>query len=100
MQPSAFDVAKTTPWSPWRDRIITNIIMVMSAIIFYTIRCTVKTELAVTSIRKPTYIKQPNRMFPNFISVLIFISVKQPPAFSSHFLCFTRVAAKHRFDCT
>ena len=52
---------------------------------------TVKPELAVTSIKQPTCHKQPNRMFPNF--VLISTSAKQPPALSSHYLCFPWVAA-------
>ena len=60
---------------------------------------TVKPVLAVTSIKQPTCLKQPNKMFPNVKFVLIFISVKQPPALSSHYLCFPCVAVKHRFDC-
>ena len=54
---------------------------------------TVKPVLAVTSIKQPTCLKQPNKMFPNVKFVLIFTSVKQPPALSSHFLCFPCVAA-------
>ena len=54
---------------------------------------TVKPVLAVTSTKQPTCLKQPNRMFPNFNFVLIFTSTKQPPALSSHFLCFALVAA-------
>ena len=60
---------------------------------------TVKPELAVTSIKQPTCLKQPNRRFLNFNVVLIFTSAKQPPALSSCFLCFPCVAAYHRFDC-
>jgi len=59
---------------------------------------TVKPELAVNSIKQPTCLKQPNRMFPSFNCVLIFASAKQPPALSSHFLCFPWMAAYHRFD--
>ena len=55
--------------------------------------CTVKPELVVTSIKQPTCLKQPNKMFPNVNFVLIFTSVKQPLALSSHFLCFPCVAA-------
>jgi len=47
---------------------------------------TVKPVLAVTSMKQPTCLKQPNKMFPNVKFVLIFTSVKQPPALSSHFL--------------
>ena len=32
-------------------------------------------------------------MFPNLNFVLIFTSIKQPPALSSHFLCFPLVTA-------
>ena len=53
---------------------------------------TVKPELAVTFIKQPTCLKQPYRMFPNFLFVLIVTSAKQPPALSSHFLCFPWVA--------
>jgi len=48
--------------------------------------CTVKPVLAVTSIKQPTCLKQPNTMFPIVKFVLIFTSVKQPPALSSHLL--------------
>jgi len=44
--------------------------------------------LAVTSIKQPTCLKQPNKMFPDVEFVLKFTSFKQPPALSSHFLCF------------
>ena len=54
---------------------------------------TVKPELAATFIKQPTCPKQPYRMFLNFNFVLIFPSTKQPPALSSHFLCFPWVAA-------
>ena len=40
--------------------------------------CTVKPVLAVTFIKQPTCLKQPNKMFPNVKFVLIFTSVKQP----------------------
>ena len=49
---------------------------------------TVKNELAVTSIKQPTCLKQPNKMFPNIMFVLKFTSVKQPPVLSSHFCPF------------
>jgi len=49
------------------------------------VKLTVKPELAVTSIKQPTCLKQPNRMFPNYNYVLIFTSIKQPTALSSHF---------------
>jgi len=39
-------------------------------------------------------------MFLNDNFVLIFTSIKQPPALSDHLLCFPCVAAEHRFDCT
>jgi len=58
---------------------------------------TVKPELAATFIKQLTF--QTNRMFPNFNFALIFTSAVQPPALSSHFLCFPWVAAKHRVDC-
>ena len=48
-----------------------------------TKRHTVKPVLAVTSIKQPTCLEQPNKMFPNVNFVLIFTSVKQPPALSS-----------------
>ena len=54
---------------------------------------TAKPELAVTSIKQPTCVKQPNKMFRNVKFVLIFTSVKQPPALSSHFVCFPCVSA-------
>jgi len=54
---------------------------------------TLKPVLAVTSIKQPTCLKQPNKMFSNVKFVLIFTSVEQPPALSSHFLCFPCVAA-------
>jgi len=54
---------------------------------------TVKPVLAVTSIKQPICLKQPNKMLPNVKFVLIFTSIKQPPALSSHFLCFPCVAA-------
>ena len=54
---------------------------------------TVHPVLAVTSIKQPTCLKQPNKMFPNVKFVLIITSVKRPPALSSHFLCFPSVAA-------
>ena len=54
----------------------------------FTKKNPVKPELAVTSFKQPTCLKQPNKMFPNINFVLIFTSVKQPPALSSHFLCF------------
>ena len=54
-------------------------------------RSTVQPVLAVTSIKQPTFLKQPNKIFPNVKFVLIFTSVKQPPALSSHFLCFPLV---------
>jgi len=54
---------------------------------------TVKAEFAVTLIKQPTCLKQLYRMFPNFNFVLIFTFAQQPPALSSHFLCFTWVAA-------
>ena len=60
---------------------------------FYIEINTIKPELAVTSIKQPTCLKQPNKMFPNINFVLIFTSVRQPPALSSHFLCFPCVAA-------
>ena len=61
---------------------------------FYSIfTSTVKPVLEVTSIKQPTCLKQPNKMFPNVKFVLIFTSVMQPPALSSHFLCFPCVAA-------
>jgi len=41
---------------------------------------TVKPEVGVTFIKKPTCRKQPYRMFPNVNFVLIFTSTKQPPA--------------------
>jgi len=46
---------------------------------------TVKPVLAVTSIKQPTCLKQPIKMFPNVNFVLIFTSIKQPPALSSLF---------------
>jgi len=54
---------------------------------------TVKPVLAVTFIKQLTCLKQPNKMFPNVKVVLIFTSVKQPPALSSPFLGFPCVAA-------
>ena len=60
---------------------------------------TVKPVLAITSVKQPTCLKQPIKMFPNVHFVLIVTSIKQPPALSRHFLCFPCVAAKHRFDC-
>jgi len=54
---------------------------------------TVQPVLAVTSIKQPTCLKQPNKMFPNVKFVLIFTSVQQPPALGSHFLCLPCVAA-------
>jgi len=54
---------------------------------------TVKPVLAVTSIKQPTCLKQSNKMCQNVNFVLIFTSVKQPPALNSHFLCFPCVAA-------
>jgi len=39
---------------------------------------TVKPELAVTSIKQPTCLKQLNKMFPKVNFVQIFTSVKQP----------------------
>jgi len=49
---------------------------------------TVKPVLAVTFIKQPTCLKQPYRMFPNFNFVLIFTSVKQPPALSKLSSCW------------
>jgi len=62
------------------------------------LRSTGKPVLAVTSIKQPTWLKQPNKMFQN-IDVLIFTSVEQPPALSSQFLSFLCVAVQHIFDC-
>jgi len=58
-----------------------------------TFLSTVKPVLVVTSIKQPTCLKQPHKMFPNVKFVLIFTSVKQSPALSSHFLCIHCVAA-------
>ena len=58
---------------------------------------TVTPVLAVTSIKQPTCLKQPNKMFQNVNFVLMFTSVKQPPALSSRFFvlplcgCLTQV---------
>jgi len=41
--------------------------------------------LAVTSIKHPTCLKQSYNMLPNFHCVLIFTSIKQPPALGCHF---------------
>jgi len=54
-------------------------------------QCTLNPVLAVTSIKQPTYLKQPHKMFPNVYSYSPMF--KQPPALSSLFLCFPCVAA-------
>jgi len=54
---------------------------------------TVEPELVVTSFEQPTCLKHPNKMFPNVNFVLIFTSVKQTPALSSHFSRFPCEAA-------
>ena len=54
-------------------------------------------ELAVTFIKQPACLKQPYSMFPNFNSVLIFTSAKQPPVLSSHFLCLPLVDLNNKY---
>ena len=54
---------------------------------------TVKPVLVVTSIKQPTCIKQPEESCPKIHIPIYLNCIKQPPAFSSHFLSFPWVAA-------
>ena len=54
---------------------------------------TVKPVLVVTSIKQPTCIKQPEESCPEIHIPIYLNCIKQPPAFSSHFLSFPWVAA-------
>ena len=53
----------------------------------------VKPVLVVTSIKQPTYIKQPEDGCPKIHRLIYLNCIKQPPAFSSHILSFRWVAA-------
>ena len=59
----------------------------------------VRPVLAVTSIKQPTCLKQPMKMFPNVNFVLVFTSSKQPPALSSHFCAFLEWLLNTGFEC-
>ena len=54
---------------------------------------TVKPVLVVTSIKQPTCIKQPEKSCSKIHIPIYLNCIKQPPAFSSHFLSFPWVAA-------
>ena len=89
------NVAGQKDWTddPWTDRATLLPSHGHGEIVYreFNFLSTVKPGLAVTSIKQPTCLKQPNKMFPNFNFVLIFTSIKKPPNGSTKSGCLTQV---------